>query len=221
MEVDYRIVLQDLRQRRARLDSAIAAIQELLGVVAAEPQSQPAATVEGGTFLDTAVAMLRATGRPLATPELAGLVEATPGFASSSKNLASTLFTLLKRDSERPNARVVKEGKLWGLPEWDASAFKRAARSDVSHSPGGAFAPKGKMGMSTALVEILSNKPMAEVTSTALLEQAVAKGVVTTSTNPIVVVEGALLKLRRKGCPQIELTRAHTYRWNPQRAAVH
>jgi hypothetical protein len=130
--IDYEAVLADLREKRDKLDTAIAAIEQLvLGRVAAPGQAiaagsispgQPDAsevsrTIESDTFFgmtasDATRKYLRMTKRPASLNAiLAALQEG--GYLTNSKNFYSNLYTTLSRLDD-----FVKVGKNWALVEW-------------------------------------------------------------------------------------------------------
>jgi len=113
--------LADLKARRDKLNIAIDALEQLV-----EGDVAPAATVAGGgvgehaffglSAIDAAKQFLAHTKEPRSATEIADGLE-RGGFTHQSKNLGSTIYTILKRDEDR-DGTVVKVGRKWGLAEW-------------------------------------------------------------------------------------------------------
>ena len=129
--IDYEAVLADLRDKRASLDAAIAAIEQLvLGrpVVASEPAEvaeahQPAAPASskidsdsffGMSAADAAKKFLRMVKRPQQGKAIHdALLEG--GFTTTAKNFYSNLYTAMMRSDDIVNLGGTKG---WGLAEW-------------------------------------------------------------------------------------------------------
>ena len=122
-QIDYAVVLEDLKKRREKLDAAIAAIATILG----DPSAAITASVGNGeevigavksdSFFNMSVPdairkFLRMTKRPQKANIIAKALQ-DGGIHTLSKNFYANVFTTLKRD---PN--FVKVKKEWGLAEW-------------------------------------------------------------------------------------------------------
>lgn len=225
MSIDYPAVLADLRARRNQLDAAISAIESLLPLPV---QSAASSSADGssplmsdrssGTLLDGTIKALNDAGRPLTIPEIAAALQ-RQGNTTNTPNLHRTLFTILKRESERPTARIIKQGKLISLPlptrttplpgeEW------RRAEPEVTAARSTPFAPKGTLGMSEAIRTVLASEPGKIFHREELLERAKTLGVVTTATDPLGTVDRAVSDLRRKGM-RIDGPQPRSYRLAP------
>jgi hypothetical protein len=160
----YDAVLADLRQRRARIDTAIAAIEELMSGQGGLPPSAP--TEGGDSFPDTAGAnppeptpptlskqikedtffnlstvqaarkFLSMMKRPAATGEMVAAFQ-QGGFLTNAKNFYSNLYTSLKRSPDFVNVK----GK-WGLAEWYPSRARSAKKAGAVVEEGGETEPK-------------------------------------------------------------------------------
>ena len=120
-DLDYGAFLADLRAKRDQLDSAIKAIEAIVG---AQAKSAPALTLGdipsdaffGMSVIDAAVKYLRMTKKPATPTEIAEAIE-MGGFTHQSKNLSNTIYTTLDRASTRDDV-ITKVGRRWGLAEW-------------------------------------------------------------------------------------------------------
>jgi hypothetical protein len=127
--VNYKSVLEDLRNKRSKLDVAISAIEEMVGeshpvppwevpVAANHAPSAPRVPTNGiysnKTIAASAIHFLHLSGSPQSTGVI---VEALKrgGISSQSKNLYRTLYNTL---NSRVDKDILKEGKKWGLVEW-------------------------------------------------------------------------------------------------------
>jgi len=135
--VDYNRVLADLRERRDKLNAAIAAIEEMsLGTggldsggdsdTAAGDESpiqmpQRISTARYGLLSDSFFQMsaadaakkyLRIVKRPAGTKEICDALT-RGGYLTNAKNFYSNLYTTLLRTPD-----VIKVKKEWGLAEW-------------------------------------------------------------------------------------------------------
>jgi len=129
--IDYTAVLADLKDRREKLNAAIAAIEHILGrpassgteaqpgvEVTAEQQQRDAPTrVESDTFFGLSIGegtkkFLRMKKRPATTQEICEALK-EGGYLSDSKSFYSNVYATLRR---RP-AFVNVKGK-WALTEW-------------------------------------------------------------------------------------------------------
>lgn len=117
--VDYQLVLRDLLDKRAKIDAAIATIQELLapsGRPQQDAQQLPASS--GGAFLvapgmstrQAAIAYLSWKGRPQGAAEIAHGLERA-GFAHGSTNFANVVRSTLIRSP----GDFRRHGKKWSL----------------------------------------------------------------------------------------------------------
>lgn len=127
--IDYEVVLADLRDRRAKIDAAIVAIEELVLGRPVKPPSEPRSSshdmekeklptkVESDTFFklsatDAAAKYLRMKKKPASTKEVEkALLEG--GFLTSAKNFYANIYTAMMRSDD-----FVKIKKKWGLAEW-------------------------------------------------------------------------------------------------------
>jgi hypothetical protein len=126
--VSYEAVLADLRAKRDRLDSAIRAIEELMGVATdITPAAAARAAVELGTVQeDTFLGMstpaaaekyLRMVKRPKETGEIAEALQ-KGGIHSTADNFTNSVYTALMR-----NEKVIRLGRgKWSLREWHPGA---------------------------------------------------------------------------------------------------
>ncbi len=124
--INYKAVLADLVARRAKLDTAILAIEEIAGsdgndtAVPSHPKlgSMPTTTREyrGMTIADAAIKFLKTAGSPQLTGTIAEALR-LGGINSNSKSMYRTLYNTLntRRDKHQD---VTKEGAKWGLAEW-------------------------------------------------------------------------------------------------------
>jgi hypothetical protein len=125
--VDYQAVLEDLRARRASLDAAIEALEQLAGTpnggttgtVSASPS---AGSLRSDTFFgmgigDAAVKYLGIVKAPKNIAQIMSALE-QGGLTHTSKNFYSTVFTALARRAENEaDITRVKRGE-WGLTAW-------------------------------------------------------------------------------------------------------
>jgi hypothetical protein len=134
-EIDYAKVLQDLKSKRDRLNSAIEGIEEMLGMAPspASPENgnrpPPEQVLVDGTgrLLPRQVASdsffqmsasaaaekyLNIVKRPASTNEICDAL-IRGGYLTNSKNFYSNMYTTLSRTPE-----FVKVKKDWGLAEW-------------------------------------------------------------------------------------------------------
>jgi hypothetical protein len=126
------VALADLKARRAKLDTAIAAIEELLGLQSSSPSQSPGgptaaadAWVNGQIPSDAFFGMgipdgtrkyLRMVRRKAPAAEIARALE-QGGMTHSSKYFPNTVRTTLAR-IEKQTGDIVQVGKDWGLAEW-------------------------------------------------------------------------------------------------------
>jgi len=131
--ISYRAVLIDLRERKAKIDAAIAAVEDILAVV--EPQQYdgppeppeeydapriirriptPTGPYSEMTIAAAAIHFLGLMGKPQNTADIVvGLRRG--GLSSQSKNLYRTLYNTLNNHLDKG---ITKEGAKWGLTQW-------------------------------------------------------------------------------------------------------
>lgn len=127
--LDYRAVLADLRARRLKLDTAISAIEGILGdtqspipaneTLFSETRIDSANAAPNGaysqmTIAGAAIHYLKQTGKPQTTVAIVSALK-RGGISSHSKNLYRTLYNTL---NNRLDKEISREGKKWGLNEW-------------------------------------------------------------------------------------------------------
>jgi propanediol dehydratase large subunit len=133
--VDYQSVLQDLKARRDRMNTAIEginaaikAVEHIIGELQPGPvviQQASIATADSGnngsdvyrkmTLKDAAIHLLSAQGPSKTTLDIIkGLKDG--GVKSKSKNLYTTLYNTLTGETKRENGKVVRNAdKSWSL----------------------------------------------------------------------------------------------------------
>ena len=134
--VSYEAVLEDLRAKRDRLDAAIQAIEEMMGLSLEAGTDGGAQRVErpGSVTEDTFLGMsapsaaekyLRIAKKPKTTAEIAkALLDG--GIHSTSENFTNTVYTALTR-----NKKVIRLGRgKWSLKEWHPGARVDAKKKD-------------------------------------------------------------------------------------------
>jgi hypothetical protein len=142
-EIDYEKVLADLKERRARLDVAISAIESILGAsapndsIASAPEPKPNPITWDGLRKDSFFRMtvpqsikkfLAISKAPQSTVAISDAMKAG-GLTSTSKNLYATIYTALIR-LQKAN-EVVRVGEEWGLAEWYPGAKRVQKESDI------------------------------------------------------------------------------------------
>ena len=128
--IDYEAVLADLRGRRDQLNSAIAVIEQFLGLspgstVAAAPTSGSPLVLEeslpkevqsdtffGLSAVDAAKKYLAIVKKPMPMKAIHDALRAG-GYLTNSKNFYSNLYTSIMRSPDFQKVR-----KNWGLAEW-------------------------------------------------------------------------------------------------------
>ena len=125
--VNYEVVLADLRARRASIDSAIAAIEQLQAVLAGQPgdglaasrQIDPASIPEDAFFgLSIAEAAKKYLGmvkRKQSVKEIADALD-RGGLPHTSTDFINTVGTMLRRANDPELAKVGRGD--WGLANW-------------------------------------------------------------------------------------------------------
>jgi len=154
MAVDYEAVLADLQDKRAKLDAAIAAIEQyILGRPAPTTSTPPPETgsgeveealaasvlekaIQDDTFFslsatEAARKYLMMTKRPAATGDMADALR-HGGYLTTAKNFYSNLYTTLKRSNDFVNVK----GK-WGLAEWYPNRPKNPRKDRDGETSGG------------------------------------------------------------------------------------
>ncbi|MGD0468048.1 MAG: hypothetical protein ABSA54_06730 [Terriglobales bacterium] len=123
--INYKSVLADLIARRAKLDAAIAAIEEFAGHdgndVGSATQSKPTILpltreYRGMTIADATIKFLKTMGKPQATGDIARALK-LGGIGSASKNMYRTVYNTLNSRLDK-HQDITKEGAKWGLAEW-------------------------------------------------------------------------------------------------------
>lgn len=124
--VNYKSVLEDLLARRAKLDAAIAAIEEFAGGRESDDSGSPTRSknlvvavsreYRGMTIAAAAMQFLRAAGKPQSTGTIANTLK-MGGIGSASKNMYRTVYNTLNNRRDK-HQDIVKAGGKWGLAEW-------------------------------------------------------------------------------------------------------
>lgn len=130
--IDYTYVLRDLRQRKAKLEAAITAIEEMVGPltpvtgttletsikpVEEENTSLPLiGPYTGKTIIYAATDFLRKAGKP---QHISMILQALTqgGYHTNSKNLYRTVYNTLNQNLDKEISRA-RNGH-WGLKEWN------------------------------------------------------------------------------------------------------
>lgn len=132
--INYSEVLLDLRQRKAKLEAAIAVIEELIGQrTAAVIETTIKPVVEnatppvigpytGKTIISAATDFLRQAGRP---QHISLILHALKqgGLQTNSKNLYRTVYNTLNQNLDKDIART-RSGH-WGLKEWNQETAQK------------------------------------------------------------------------------------------------
>lgn len=142
------IALAELILQRARIDKAIAALQELKSGniiidqgIGGEPTFLGQAAFGPGIFLGKSIAeaakqLLAYRKTPLGNQEIAdGLVAG--GIVFSGETPTNTVGSVMHRESQREGSEVVRVSRgKWGLTTWfsNPSRFRRVPESDESSS---------------------------------------------------------------------------------------
>jgi hypothetical protein len=76
-------------------------------------------------IVDVTVEVLRASGKPMKTAEIAeAAIEG--GFETKAENVSNTFFGSLRREDKSDRRRIIKTGKgQWGLPEWETEGWSK------------------------------------------------------------------------------------------------
>ena len=146
----YEAVLGDLESQRDELNVAISALRRAMGLADAEDapnvatgrrQSLRSDQMRPDEFfnmsiIDAAVKYLSIMKKPAPAPNIAQALKAH-GLLNESKTFTSTVYSILYRESQRPDGRVVKVANTnhWGLADWYPKAAA-ARRTNGSTSSG-------------------------------------------------------------------------------------
>lgn len=136
-QLDYGAVLVSLRAHRARLDAAIAEIEELSGAAptvggqidsSAQMRAGDEASLRSDAFfnmsiLDATQKYLNFMKKPQSLMSVAKALE-NHGMIHTSKAWPATVFTTLRRAEERGD-RVLRVNKNWALAEWYPKGTKK------------------------------------------------------------------------------------------------
>jgi hypothetical protein len=136
--IDYEQVLADLKARRVQLDSAIAAIEQMIGgitsavpgVKAIEPVDIADDAFHGMSIADATKKYLGIVRRKKSTKEIMEALE-NGGLPSSAYN---TVYAVLRRREEQVGD-IVKVGSDWGLAEWYPGRARRVKKSGAPLGP--------------------------------------------------------------------------------------
>jgi hypothetical protein len=164
--VDYAAVLADLEAKRAALDSAIAAVRQLLnlgteqGSSGSPGQQKREQVVRFDSFFQMTVPdairkFLTITTQPQTLSEITKALE-QGGLKTTSKNLMGIVGPTLSRMKKAGDVLPI-QGK-WGLAEWYPAARKEVAKS-ARAKRGRPKKPKGKLN---ADFKTSSSKPTSE-----------------------------------------------------------
>jgi hypothetical protein len=139
--INYEAVLADLEARRAQLDSAIAAIRQIMGqlggvglVPPASGASVPSGTLQHDAFIgmsipEAAKKYLASVRRKLSTQDLMTALEA--GGLPPSKY--GTVYAILRRREKQVGDIINMKGD-WGLTEWYPNHRKKSSSSGNDES---------------------------------------------------------------------------------------
>jgi hypothetical protein len=136
---DYSAVLRDLKARRAKLDTAIEAIEQILG--SGEIETAPGASTEIRSDTFYAMSIIEATKkflamdtRPKAANEIADALE-RGGLINESKNFTNTVYTSLRREDQKKGDIISLPDRKWGLTDRYPEAARRRAAGGDSQKP--------------------------------------------------------------------------------------
>jgi hypothetical protein len=131
----YEAVLEDLERQRDELDVAINAIRQTMGrsmgIPSEERVGKPTITQRpprsgemrsdeffGMSIVNAAKKYLSIVRKPTPAPTIAREIKAH-GLLNNSKGFPGTVYSLLYRESEKPNGSIIKmPGNEWALAEW-------------------------------------------------------------------------------------------------------
>lgn len=145
-QVDYSAVLTDLKERRAKLDATILAIEEMLGITGEAPSdlgqsSNTSKKNEGKIRSDSFFGMsvgdaarkyLEIVKAPKSAKEIMQALE-DGGLTHTSKHFYGTVFTALVR-REKNEGDITKVKSEWGLTEWYPGLKKGKRNSGKDNS---------------------------------------------------------------------------------------
>ena len=130
-DINYRQVLEDLRARRSKLDTAIAAIEEIVSTT--QPANLPqlrlqsreidgptpvaAGPYTGKTIIAATIEFLRTAGKP---QHIAAILINLKrgGLSTNSKNFYRTVYNTLNNNLDKAITRDAAGN--WGLKEWES-----------------------------------------------------------------------------------------------------
>lgn len=165
--IDYRAVLADLLEKRAKLDKAIAGVEALLGLppsigggtgdtsVPGEPGTPGHTTglLLGLSISDAAKRILATQRRPLRNPELEGFFKAG-GLVLNSKDWANTIGAVLTRRAIEVGDIVKIDRGTWGLKEWYPGRSFKNKTEDEKDEGKDAEAPEKPVGITRRKISI-------------------------------------------------------------------
>ena len=141
ININYEHVLGDLQRRRGELDSAIAAIERILGQRSggsgvqegAQPPIGAGGPIRSDTFLGMSIPKaiqkyLEIMKRPCTVAEIAKGIE-DGGFTSQAKNFYANVSTAMRRLDKRGIVVQMPGTKQWGMAAWYPGQPKRDAEN--------------------------------------------------------------------------------------------
>lgn len=132
----YATVLADLRAKRTKIDTAIGAIEELMGDGGSEVTSEPSGPYAGMSIHEAAKLVLRENGSPVGNADIAKALQ-EGGLSMKSADVVNTVGAVLTRRSKE-SSDLVKVGRgVWGLPEWNApkAQIEQPSPRETTHRP--------------------------------------------------------------------------------------
>ena len=147
----YDIVLADLRDKRAQLDHAIAAIEAIKSGISttAQPLGTPivipsstqvtAGMFHGMSIVEAVKQLLAFRKKPLGTQEITEAIT-VGGVVFSTDTPANTVGSVLHREANKPSgAGIVSVGRgTWALPAWYSNPGRfQKKRAGVEPEEGG------------------------------------------------------------------------------------
>jgi hypothetical protein len=135
-DIDYNVVLNDLRAKRDKLDAAIVGIETMLGIKAQthndeQPTKAPlGSTVSPGDFLgmtivDAAIKYLTSKRQNQKTEEIADALKL--GGMVAAGNFVNTVGSVLNRNYSQ-GGEIVRVGRAqWGLASWHPRLRKKSS----------------------------------------------------------------------------------------------
>ncbi len=147
VNINYENVLEDLRRRREELDTAIAAIERILGqgssslgeAGGARPARGPAGQIRSDEFFGLTIPAaikryLEIMKRPQLVTEIANGIQ-EGGFITQAKNFYANVSTALRRLDDRGEVVQLPDTKQWGLATWYPSKPKRNGGKKTKADP--------------------------------------------------------------------------------------